>query len=111
MDGPRVFKFATAAMTEAVRRVLERSGLTLDDVKCIVPHQANERIIKYAAKKLDRPLDFFQVSIGDTGNSSAASVPMALADAYASGRIQRGDKVVLTAFGGGFTSGAVLFEA
>lgn len=111
MDGPRVFKFATAAMTEAVHRVLERSGLTLDDVKCIVPHQANERIIKYAAKKLDRPIEFFQVSIGNTGNSSAASVPMALADAYASGRIEQGDKVILTAFGGGFTSGAVLFEA
>ena len=111
MDGPRVFKFATAAMTEAVHRVLDRSNLTLDDVKCIVPHQANKRIIKYAAKKLNRPLDFFQVSIGDTGNSSAASVPMALADAYASGRIKQGDKVILTAFGGGFTSGAVLFEA
>ena len=111
MDGPRVFKFATAAMTEAIYRALERAGLSLDDVACIVPHQANERIIKYAAKKLGRPLDFFQVSIGNTGNSSAASVPMALSDAYASGRIQRGDKVVLTAFGGGFTSGAVLFEA
>ena len=111
MNGPRVFKFASAAMTEAVLRSLERAELSLDDVTCIVPHQANERIIKYAAKKLGRPLDFFQVSIGNTGNSSAASVPMALSDAYASGRIERGDKVILTAFGGGFTSGAVLFEA
>lgn len=111
MDGPRVFKFAAAAMTEAINRALERAGLTLDDVKCVVPHQANERIIKYAAKKIGRPLEFFQVSIGDTGNSSSASVPMALADAYASGRIQRGDKVILVAFGGGFTSGAVLYEA
>lgn len=111
MDGPKVFKFAAEAMTTAVREALTRANLTLDDITCIVPHQANERIIKYAAKKLDRPMDFFQLSIAHAGNTSAASVPMALADAYASGRIKRGDKVVLVAFGGGFTSGAVLYEA
>ncbi|WP_080801594.1 3-oxoacyl-ACP synthase III family protein [Arabiibacter massiliensis] len=111
MDGPKVFKFAAEAMTVAISRALERAGLELDDVACIVPHQANERIIKYAAKKLGRPMDFFQLSIANAGNSSAASVPMALSDAYASGRIERGDKVVLVAFGGGFTSGAVVFEA
>lgn len=111
MNGPHVFKFAAEAMTEAVRQVLSRTGLTLDDIACIVPHQANERIIKYAAKKLDLPLDFFQMSIAQTGNTSAASVPMALADAYAEGRIEQGDKVILTAFGGGFTSGALVFEA
>ena len=111
MDGPKVFKFAAEAMTTAIREALSRANVTLDDVACIVPHQANERIIKYAAKKIGRPLDFFQLSIAHTGNSSAASVPMALADAYANGRIKRGDKVVVVAFGGGFTSGAVLFEA
>lgn len=111
MDGPKVFKFAAEAMTVAVHEALDRAGLTLDDVACIVPHQANERIIKYAAKKLGRPMDFFQLSIDHTGNTSAASLPMALCDAYASGRIARGDKVVLVAFGGGFTSGAVLIEA
>ncbi len=111
MDGQKVFKFATEAMTEAIHRVLERSGVALEDVACIVPHQANERIIKYAAKKLGLPLDLFQLSIANVGNTSAASVPMALADAYAAGRIKRGDKVIMVAFGGGFTSGAVLFEA
>lgn len=111
MNGPKVFKFAAAAMTEAINQALARAGVTLDEVACIVPHQANERIIKYAAKKIGRPMDFFQLSIGHTGNSSAASVPMALSDAYEGGRIKRGDKVVLVAFGGGFTSGAVLFEA
>ena len=111
MDGRRVFKFAAEAMSEAVNRVLERAGVSLDEVTCIVPHQANERIIKYAAKKLDRPMDFFQLSIAHTGNTSSASVPMALADARTTGRIKSGDKVVLVAFGGGFTSGAVLFEA
>ena len=111
MNGQKVFKFATEAMTEAIHRVLERSGVALEDVACIVPHQANERIIKYAAKKLGLPLDLFQLSIANVGNTSAASVPMALADAYAAGRIKRGDKVIMVAFGGGFTSGAVLFEA
>lgn len=111
MDGQKVFKFAAEAMTEAIHQVLDRSGVALDDVACIVPHQANERIIKYAAKKLGRPMDLFQLSIANVGNTSAASVPMALADAYASGRIKPGDKVIVVAFGGGFTSGAVLFEA
>lgn len=111
MSGQKVFKFAAEAMTEAILQVLERAGLSLDDIACIVPHQANERIIKYAAKKLGRPMEFFQLSIENTGNSSAASVPMALADAYAADRIRPGDKIVLVAFGGGFTSGAVLFEA
>ena len=111
MDGQRVFKFAAEAMTVAVHEALRRANVSLDDVACIVPHQANERIIKYAAKKLGRPMDFFQLSIAHTGNTSAASLPMALCDAYAGGRIKRGDKVVLVAFGGGFTSGAVLLEA
>ena len=67
--------------------------------------------IKYAAKKLDRPMDLFQLSIAHAGNTSAASLPMALAEAYTAGRIKPGDKVVLVAFGGGFTSGAVVYEA
>ena len=111
MNGPHVFKFAAEAMTEAVHRALDRAGLSLDDIACIVPHQANERIIKYAAKKLHLPMDFFQLSIAEAGNTSAASVPMALADAYAEGHIRRGDKVILVAFGGGFTSGAIVYEA
>lgn len=111
MNGQKVFKFAAEAMTEAVNCALERADVSLDEVACIVPHQANERIIKYAAKKLDRPMDLFQLSIAHAGNTSAASLPMALAEAYAAGRIKRGDKVVLVAFGGGFTSGAVVYEA
>ena len=79
MDGPKVFKFAAEAMTTAVHEALDRANLTLDDVACIVPHQANERIIKYAAKKLGRPMDFFQLSIDHTGNTSAASLPMVYA--------------------------------
>ena len=111
MDGQRVFKFAARAMADAVTTVLDNAGLSLDDVACIVPHQANERIVKFAAKKLDCPMDKFHLCIAHAGNTSAASVPMALADAYESGRIQRGGKVVLVGFGGGFTSGALVYEA
>ena len=111
MNGQKVFKFAAEAMTVAVNQALDRAGIALDEVACIVPHQANERIIKYAAKKLDRPMDLFQLSIAHAGNTSAASLPMALAEAYTAGRIKPGDKVVLVAFGGGFTSGAVVYEA
>lgn len=111
MNGPHVFKFAAEAMTEAIRQALDRAGLSLDDLSYIVPHQANERIIKFAAKKLALPLESFQLSIADAGNTSAASVPMALTDAYAEGHIHRGDKIALVAFGGGFTSGAVIYEA
>lgn len=111
MDGPAVFKFASNAMAEAACVVLERAGLAIDDVKCIVPHQANERIIKYAAKKLGVGLDRFQVSLASVGNTSASSVLMALADAYLAGRIEPGDAVMLVGFGGGLTSGALLYRA
>lgn len=111
MDGQKVFKFAGNALTNAVLEVLNRAELTLDDIALIVPHQANERIIKYAAKKLGLSLDRFQISIEHRGNSSAACVPMTLSDAYDSGKISPGDKVIMVAFGAGLTSGAVLYEA
>lgn len=111
MNGQKVFKFATAAIVEAAQIVCERAGVSMDDIACIVPHQANDRIIRYAAKKLGVPYERWQVSIGEVGNTSASSVLMALADAYESGRIHPGDKVLLVGFGGGLTSGALLFEA
>ena len=111
MNGQRVFKFAGDALASAVNAALARAGLSIEEVAVIVPHQANERIIRFAAKKLDRPLEQFQLSIAHRGNSSAACVPMTLCDAYAEGRIRPGDKVVLVAFGGGYTSGAVVYEA
>lgn len=111
MHGQKVFKFAAMAMGRAIEEVCMRANMDVSEIKCIVPHQANERIIKYAAKRCGLGLDRFEVSIAQRGNSSSACVPMALADAYEEGRIQPGDKVILVAFGGGFTSGAVLFEA
>lgn len=111
MNGQAVFKFATSAMTNAVLIACERAQVSLDDIACIVPHQANERIIRYAAKKLGLPMEKFQVSIGTVGNTSASSALMALADAFDEGKIHPGDKVVMAAFGGGLTSGSILFEA
>ena len=111
MHGQRVFKFATAAIVEAAREVCERAGVSMDEVSCIVPHQANDRIIRFAAKKLGVPYERWQVSIAEAGNTSASSVLMALSDAYDSGRIQPGDMVMCVGFGGGLTSGALLFEA
>lgn len=111
MQGQRVFKFASSSMASAIEEVVARGGMTLDDVDLIVAHQANERIIRYAAKKIGKPLDLFQISIANVGNTSASSVLMALCDAWGSGRVSPGDKVVLVGFGGGLTAGAVLFEA
>ena len=95
MNGQKVFKFATSVMPAAIEEVLRRANLTIDDVQFIVPHQANLRIIKYAAKRMGLPLERFQVSITHTGNSSSACIPMTLCDAYANGNIHPGDKVTL----------------
>lgn len=111
MHGQRVFKFATAAIVEAGCEVCERAGISLEDIACVIPHQANDRIIRFAAKKLGVPYERWQVSIGQTGNTSASSVLMALHDAYENGRIQPGDYVMCVGFGGGLTSGALVFEA
>lgn len=111
MQGQKVFKWASTTMAQAVQEVCNRAGLAMESISCIVPHQANERIIRFASKKLGIPLERFQVSIGNVGNTSASSVLMALTDGYESGRINPGDKVVLVGFGGGLTAGAILFEA
>lgn len=110
MNGQKVFKFAAKAMEAAVRKVVDAGGIALDQVKLIVPHQANLRILEFAAKRLGLPLESFQVSIAETGNCSSACVPMALTDAVVSGTLQKGDYAVLVAFGGGFTSGAILLQ-
>ncbi|WP_283170053.1 3-oxoacyl-ACP synthase III family protein [Curtanaerobium respiraculi] len=111
MAGREVFKFATAAVREAIEEAARRGETDLGDLACIVPHQANERIIAHVAKKMGLPLERFQLSIGECGNTSAASALIALCDAYSLGKIGQGDRVVIVGFGGGLTSGALLFEA
>ncbi|WP_027400384.1 3-oxoacyl-ACP synthase III family protein [Anaerovorax odorimutans] len=111
MNGPQVFKFAVTAIEEVMNKVLTDTGVSADEVKYYVPHQANMRIIKTAAQRFKQPLEKFQVNIQNTGNVSAASIPMALADLMSSGKVKSGDKIMIVGFGGGLSAGAILFEA
>ena len=111
MNGTQVFRFAVGAIEEAMMAVLKKAGITPDDVKYYVPHQANMRIILSAAQRMKQPLEKFQINIRNTGNVSAASIPMALADLMKSGKVHSGDKIMLVGFGGGLSAGAILFEA
>jgi 3-oxoacyl-[acyl-carrier-protein] synthase-3 len=108
MAGREVFKHAVRAMTEAAQEVLRRCGLTFQDIACIIPHQANVRIIQSITEHLGVPLDKVYMNLEKYGNMSAATVPVALDEVARSGRIKRGDLVVLVAFGGGFTWGAAV---
>lgn len=110
MQGQETFKFAVKSMVRDVNTLLERNGLTLDDIACIVPHQANSRIIELASRKLGLSLDRFVMNIAEYGNTSAASVAIALDEAVRSGRIKQGDRVILCAFGGGLSGAAILLN-
>ena len=103
IHGKEVFKFAAVKMQELVQRAVASCGLTIDDVKLVVPHQVNTRILDFAAQKLNLPKEKMFVNIDRMGNTSAASVPMALDEARRAGLIRKGDVVVLVAFGGGLT--------
>lgn len=103
MNGSEVFKFAVRAMVSSTKRILEKTGKTLDDVSLIIPHQANSRIIDASAKRLKIGGDKMVNYIADTGNMSAACIPVALARACEEGRIKDGDEIVLVGFGGGLT--------
>lgn len=107
-DGAAVFKFATRKMAELAERVLKRNGYTSDDVKLFVPHQANLRIIKAAAERLKAPMDRVMVNIDEFGNTTDATLPIALQSAIDQGRLKKGDLVLIASMGAGFTSGAVL---
>jgi len=103
MDGKRVFRFATRALATGVRRALSEARLAMDDVDLIVPHQANTRILDGARKALRIPEDKMVVNVDRYGNTSAASIPIALCEALEQGRIQDGDNIVLVGFGAGLT--------
>ncbi len=110
MDGSEVFKFAVRIMASSSINVIEKAGWAIEDLDYLVPHQANIRIINSAGKKLKLPMDRVHVNLDKYGNTSAGSVPIALDEAVRSGKIKRGDKVVLVAFGGGLTWGALAVE-
>lgn len=103
MAGNEVFKFAIKVMGEAAVKALDNAGLTSQDVDCLIPHQANIRIIQSAAKRLKLPMDKVVVNVDKYGNTSAASIPIALKEAVDSGRVKKDDVVVLVGFGAGLT--------
>jgi len=106
MDGKEVYRFATRVMASATREVVAAAGLSLDDIALIVPHQANARIIDSAARSLNLPLDRFIINLDRYGNTSTASIPIAICEAVAEGRIRPNDNLVLVGFGAGLTWGA-----
>lgn len=110
MEGPDVFKFAVNAVRESIPRILEMAGLELDDLDYLVIHQANYRILEAGARFARVPMEKVFVNIHKYGNLSAASVPVALHEAQAEGKIKDGDRVLLISFGAGTTWGAVLVE-
>ncbi len=103
MEGRETFKHAVTRMVEASQEVLRRAGLTADDVKLVIPHQANYRIVHAITERLGVPPERAFVNLDKYGNTSAASIPVALDEAHRAGRLQRGDILLLVAFGGGFT--------
>lgn len=108
MAGQETFKFAVTAICRDCKEILERNGLTFDDIAYIVPHQANQRIIDFASTKLKVPKEKFYLNIHKYGNTSSASIPIALDELNRAGKLHRGDLLLLPAFGGGLASACCL---
>ncbi len=106
MNGREIFRHAVREMSESAMQAVEAAGLTIDDIRLVVPHQANVRIIEAVARRLEIPPDRVMINLDRYGNTSAASIPIALYEAAQQGRIRDGDYVLLTAFGGGLTWGS-----
>jgi 3-oxoacyl-[acyl-carrier-protein] synthase-3 len=109
-NGREVFKRAVTEMASACREVLEKNGHTADDVDVLIPHQANARIMKAVADRLRIPAEKAVIDVAEVGNTSAASIPIALDRAWRAGRIRRGDLVLFTSFGAGLTWGATVMR-
>jgi 3-oxoacyl-[acyl-carrier-protein] synthase-3 len=110
MNGREVFKFATRVLVDSAEKVLEQSGVPVEDVDLYVPHQANVRIIEHARKKLGIPAERTVVNVDRYGNTSSGSIPLALGEAEAGGRLHPGDLVLMTGMGAGLTWGSALIE-
>ncbi|MDC7219192.1 MAG: ketoacyl-ACP synthase III [Spirochaetales bacterium] len=110
MDGQAVYLFAVRSVGQAIKEVLDKAELTIDDIAYVVPHQANVRIIEAVCKRNKYDLDKFYMNIERTANTSSASIPLALDEMNKKGLLKKGDKIVLCGFGGGLTYGAILLE-
>ncbi|MBK5295033.1 MAG: ketoacyl-ACP synthase III [Acidobacteriia bacterium] len=109
-DGQQVFKYAVRKMHEACQKVLEKTGVSANDVTLMIPHQANRRIIEATAARIGIPLDRVIINIGKFGNTTGATIPLATGEALAEGRLKKGDLVLFSAVGAGFTVGANLWR-
>lgn len=108
MNGRDVFNFATKTVPKSIKEVIKKANVTLDDIKYIVPHQANSRIVEVVAKKLNVDFDKFYLNLKNFGNTSSASIPIALAEMQENNLLKKGDKIIITGFGGGLTWGTLL---
>jgi len=110
MEGPEVFKAAVKAMGDAAVEALEKAGMKSSQLALLIPHQANIRIIQATARRIKLPMEKVFINVDRYGNTSAASIPIALTEAMEQGRVKQGDYCLLVSFGGGFTTGAVLLK-
>jgi 3-oxoacyl-[acyl-carrier-protein] synthase-3 len=110
MDGKKIYKYATKMMFHSIIRALNNAGLIKKNIDILIPHQANKRILEVVAKKLSLPNDKVVINIEKYGNTSAASIPIALDEAISQGRINDGDIVLITAFGAGLTWGSIVIK-
>jgi 3-oxoacyl-[acyl-carrier-protein] synthase-3 len=110
MDGREVFRRAVRIMVDSAMKSIRHAGVSIDDIALVVPHQANVRIIDAACQRLGIPMDRAAIVLDRTGNTSSASIPLALADALESGRVRNGDLVLLVGFGGGMTAASAILR-
>ncbi len=110
MNGREIFKFATKVMEESIVEILEKENIKIEDIAAIIPHQANLRIIDYAVKRLGIPREKFITNLQNYGNTSGASIPIALCESIDEGNLKKGDNIIMVGFGGGLTWGAALIK-
>ena len=110
MEGQAVFRFAVSTVPRCIRQILKKTGLDVDDIKYFILHQANVRILEVIAKRLKVDMEKFPMNLDRYGNTSSASIPILLDELNRNNLLERGDKLILSGFGGGLTWGAVLLE-
>ena len=110
MNGREIFKFATKVMEESIVEILEKENKKIEDIDAIIPHQANLRIIDYVVKRLGIPREKFVTNLQNYGNTSGASIPIALCESINEGNLKKGDNIIMVGFGGGLTWGAALIK-
>ena len=110
MDGRAIFQFATRQIPQSIENIIKKSGIRLEEIKYVIPHQANSRIIESISKKTGINIKKFYLNMENYGNTSSASIPIALDEMVEKGMIIRGDKILFTGFGGGLTWGSILVE-